>query len=416
MKIRYSDVFKVGGLPEATYVAREKRNLEGTIQKYLDEKHALLIVAGPTKTGKTVLIKKTTSTASPHFIAGGTIDSPSAFWDQLAASLNATTEETSQSASANAQTKSQELHATANAVFAQGGAKTTSADTTSSQTSDSKKRTTSTKTACLSTLAQKHPLLIIDDFHYIEPALQLEIVRSLKQLIFDGLPCILGVVPHRAYDAVRIENEMNGRFRILEIEPWSEAELIQIASLGFESMNIILKPDVVQILAANAFKSPHLMQEFCRELCVLRSIKERQEQKLELQSPQSWEDFFRSVAVQKNRADFERLSKGPSTRGKDRVIRPLKAGGETDIYGATLRAIAHTGPILKLTNTDVRTALSEILSSAVPSNAEISRVLKQMSEIAFTQKHAGQPVVDWDEDTLHIADPFFAFFLKWGIQ
>ena len=46
---------------------------------------------------------------------------------------------------------------------------------------------------------------------------------------------------------------------------------------------------------------------------------------------------------------------------------------------------------------------------------EVSRVLEKMSEIASNDE-ASTPVLDWDKDdrVLHITDPFFAFFLKWG--
>ena len=46
----------------------------------------------------------------------------------------------------------------------------------------------------------------------------------------------------------------------------------------------------------------------------------------------------------------------------------------------------------------------------------MTRVLLAMSKIAREQTE-GEPVVDYDEDykTLHISDPFFAFYLRWGI-
>lgn len=39
-----------------------------------------------------------------------------------------------------------------------------------------------------------------------------------------------------------------------------------------------------------------------------------------------------------------------------------------------------------------------------------------MSEIASSDE-ASTPVIDWEKDDqeLYITDPFFAFFLKWGV-
>ena len=37
------------------------------------------------------------------------------------------------------------------------------------------------------------------------------IVRALKPLIFDELPVVLIAIPHRRYDALKVEKEMTGR-------------------------------------------------------------------------------------------------------------------------------------------------------------------------------------------------------------
>jgi hypothetical protein len=53
--------------------------------------------------------------------------------------------------------------------------------------------------------------------------------------------------------------------------------------------------------------------------------------------------------------------------------------------------------------------------SEPPARHEITRVLEEMSRIARDQID-GEPVVDYDEElsTLHISDPFFAYYLRWG--
>lgn len=45
----------------------------------------------------------------------------------------------------------------------------------------------------------------------------------------------------------------------------------------------------------------------------------------------------------------------------------------------------------------------------------MTRVLAAISKIAREQI-PGEAVVDYDEEyrTIHISDPFFAFFLRWG--
>jgi hypothetical protein len=95
--------------------------------------------------------------------------------------------------------------------------------------------------------------------------------------------------------------------------------------------------------------------------------------------------------------------------------RQFADGSMGDIYIAVLRAIARTGPRTALTYEDIRSKLREILVVDIPQAHEISRVLMKMTEIA-KDKIEGEPVLEWDDDSkmLHIADPFFAFYLKWG--
>lgn len=85
-----------------------------------------------------------------------------------------------------------------------------------------------------------------------------------------------------------------------------------------------------------------------------------------------------------------------------------------DIYHLVLAAIAHTGPKTTISDNELRDSIRAIMAGDPPASHEVTRVLDQMTEIA--RKGKGEPVVDHmsDERTLHIADPFFAYYLKWG--
>lgn len=53
--IRVADVF-VTANPEYTYVSRASKKLEGVVGDHLEERDKLLLITGPSKTGKTVLV------------------------------------------------------------------------------------------------------------------------------------------------------------------------------------------------------------------------------------------------------------------------------------------------------------------------------------------------------------------------
>ncbi|MDN6353799.1 MAG: hypothetical protein L0K02_10960, partial [Corynebacterium sp.] len=56
--IRLEDVFKPGGNPTHTFVSREGQNFEGRIEQWKKAEYKILSVSGPTKSGKTVQLKR----------------------------------------------------------------------------------------------------------------------------------------------------------------------------------------------------------------------------------------------------------------------------------------------------------------------------------------------------------------------
>ena len=124
--------------------------------------------------------------------------------------------------------------------------------------------------------------------------------------------------------------------------------------------------------------------------------------------------MFERVAADTSKTVFERLAKGPRQRS-DRNQRRFKDGRTGDIYVAVLHAIANLKPgMTTVEYEEVRAALRELLVD-LPQAHEVSRVLEHMSNIQADEA-SSVPVLDWEKDErrLHIIDPFFAFFLRWG--
>lgn len=217
---------------------------------------------------------------------------------------------------------------------------------------------------------------------------------------------------HKVLSVSGPKREMTGRVEQLEIEFWSADELRGIAEGGFEALNVTADAAVVDRLTEESFSSPHLMQEFCLQLCKLYEIRATQTETARLEAPE-WVEFFSSRASAASKTAFELLAQGPRQRA-DRIERVLDDGTTTDIYGAVLAAIAATGPLTAVSYTDLRASLRDIMESP-PQTQEVTRVLERMSEIA-RDRIEGEPVVDYDSErsTLFISDPFFAYYLRWG--
>lgn len=398
-----NEVFIPGGMPQTTYVSREHLGIEASVEEWSQGPHtSLLSVSGPTKTGKTVLLKRFFPEAL--WLSGGALETAEELWESVCDTLEVFTDHDLSASSSDQQTKTG--NATVSAGVAQAGGLIS--DTGSSQRTLSRSRRRSNKSAAREALRLNKPTLIIDDFHYLESDEQIKIIRGVKDLVFEGLPVILVSVPHRAFDAVRVEKEMTGRLDNISLGNWDNQDLEDIARKGFSALSLNFTSETISRLATESFGSPHLMQTHC--LALGRIAQPGDEDGLEL----DWDAFFRARAGAASKTAFDLLKQGPRQRN-DRNVRVLKNGIETDIYGAVLSAIAHTGPMTSMQYEDVRAALRKVLESDLPQRHEITNILDQMTRIA-RDKIAGEPVIEYDNEysTLYIADPFFAYYLRWA--
>lgn len=210
---------------------------------------------------------------------------------------------------------------------------------------------------------------------------------------------------------------MTGRVQQLTVGFWSQEELHAIATNGFSVLKITdSKSSISNRLAHESFQSPHLMQEFCLALCKENNLRQTPPNPVRIKAPADWCSFFQSRSSATSRTAFDLLSRGPRQR-TDRKERTLRNGQVTDIYGAVLAGIAHTGPLTELTYEQLRSSLRDVMSSEPPQRHEVTRVLEQMAAIARDDIE-GEPVVDFvpEPGTLYISDPFFAYYMKWQSQ
>jgi hypothetical protein len=405
------EVFVVGGLPRVTYVAREALELERRLREYLDERYKILSLAGPTKSGKTVLVRHLVPDAVE--LPGAGIDSIETFWATLVDELGGYPEETRERSEQDSTADERSGGGGVNAIVkADLHASKTVSQADGKRQAFTRKRPDS-RVARERLAADRDAVIFIDDFHYILPDVQLPIVRALKAPVFDGTRVILASVPHRAFDAVRVEKEMTGRVQPLEIPLWSERDLRGIAAQGFEALNVGAPTPVVNRMAAESFGSPLLMQDFCLQFCKENGVGKRQEARKLLKAPDDFAGFFRDRATGASKTAFDLLAQGPRQRA-DRLQRLFADGRRGDIYEGVLAAIAATGPTTNLPYEQLRTSLRNVLGEEAPQRHEVTRVLDQMTKIA--KKIEGEPVIEYDEeyDMIYLSDPFFAFYLRWG--
>lgn len=157
------------------------------------------------------------------------------------------------------------------------------------------------------------------------------------------------------------------------------------------------------------------MQKFCWEICFDHDIATP---KLfgHYAVPDTYdlEDMFVRIAKDAGLPIYQTLVKGP--QGKERTKRPLKGGGQADIYEVILRALADTGPASTISYEEVRSRVGNMLSDMVPQGHEITSALKHLANISVKAKQ--QSAIDWDDDRreINLADPYLRFYLRWQVR
>jgi hypothetical protein len=420
---RLAQVFVVGKEPTITYSPRETKQFETILGDYLEERGRILVVTGPSKSGKTVLLRKNVPDAI--WLSGGQIADITQFWRQVVDQTGGFTGESKALSRSDAEAieGGGSVAIKPGGIGVEAGGKQIDTTTDSSQHGVSVER--DVQSVGRATLQETDEPLIIDDFHHMSPQLQREVVRQLKPLVDKNLAAIFAAVPHHAADAVMAENEMESRVESLQVGLWEVEELTEISTRGFkEALRVEIPDRLAAQLAGYSFRSPHLMQLLCRELAKFNDLRQTATASQTVRGPDNWNAFLEEIAVRHTDDQvYIDLVRGPQSR-KDRIERTLKGGGATtDIYGAVMAAIRSTGPAEQIPYNVLRDAMRELLSD-LPQKEQTTNTLKHMSTIAYAhaldefKRLKRDPVLEWqpDKDTLFIADPFFSFRVRFGPQ
>jgi hypothetical protein len=399
-------VFVAGGQPTITYVDRQEMHVERNVARAIAS-NQVVSVAGPSKSGKTVLCRKILGDREYVWIDGGEVDSSSGMWDAIAAELNLPNEVT---ISDETGTSAETGLSAATFVSAKGSKLRKRAST--------EKRVVRSMSEALEKMTEERIILVVDDFHYLPPEHRTQFMRNVKGAVFDGLKVLLLSVTHRVFDAIKAESELTGRFVSIALPEWTFDELSQIPSLGFNALGVAYHAGIADRLAREAQGSPFLMQKFCWEICFDLGIEHPSTllgNHHVIHDNFDFESMFVRLARDAGLPIYQRLVAGPQSR-KVRTKRPLRSGGEADIYQVMLLALAETGPKLSISYEELRTGLNALLIEMMPQKHEITSALKHLASIAM--KAGSEAAIDWDDDKreVNLSDPYLRFYLRWQVR
>lgn len=261
-------------------------------------------------------------------------------------------------------------------------------------------------------------VLLIDDFHYMPPAIQSEVAKQIKEAARQGVKICTASVPHRSDDVVRSNPELRGRVRAVDTKPWKISDLMKIGNIGFPTAGINVPFTTLRKFAGEASQSPQLMQAICLQACFTIKLRESQ-------LPVVSRDFTEAEIIQaleetSTRTDFSSLLRsmhaGPKIRGTERKEFELTDGSRGDIYRALLLALKADPPTLSLQWNELSRRVQNTCRPDAPQAASLSTACAQIAKMA-KDMYPNQRVIDWEGDPvnlLSIEDPYFLFYLRWS--
>ncbi|HCF3474847.1 TPA: hypothetical protein NIC52_006056 [Pseudomonas aeruginosa] len=410
--MKVSEVFTPGKFPEFTYIEDHLVKHAQMLHDSLDASMTVTL-SGPSKSGKTVFIEKNIGKDRLVPVSGAGVNSPNELWGRVFAVVGTplpakVTETSGFQGSAGGKV------ASGIPGFVQAEANTSG--NWNSSTATQADAAIDYLSLLIKELAGTGLVVFIDDFHYVKPEAGEEISKQIKDAAAKGVLFVLAAVPYHADDAVRANADLRGRATKLDFNYWKKPELLKIATIGFEALNISMPLSFIEALADEAAGSPQLMQALCLNSCFEMGIRERA---AETATPTTNLSLIKQVCTRTAQtADYTSIvnlmKDGPKTRGTERNSYLLKTEEVCDVYPLIVKAIALAPPELTIRYANLQQRITSLCAKDTPSGSSVTGACGHMCSIANASE--GRNILEWDatHDVLDILDPYLLFFIRWG--
>jgi hypothetical protein len=409
-----TEIFTPNDQPTYTYVDRAEKNFERLLRDAMAVPNMIVSISGPSKSGKSVLVKKVVDADNLIVVSGATIKIAEDLWSRVLSWMDTPSEVAERTATGFKASAGAKTEGSASIIFARGtvGGSVDGAVERRTETTRTTKR--GGLPQVIDEIAKSDFVVLVDDFHYIPKDVQVEVGKQIKAAAEMGVRIITASVPHRADDVVRSNPELRGRVTAIDTDYWSTEELVQIAYRGFRELNVELSPAVERQLAQEAFGSPQLMQSICLTLCFEMSWGEElpSHVRVAFDEEKLAKIFERTSTTADYSTLLEKLHRGPRQRGTERREFALSDGSNGDVYRCILLAIAQGEPRLSLPYDQMMERVKSVcLNGQSPVGSSVSEALLQMHKIV-NELSAEEGVLEWDDDVLDISAPYFLFFIR----
>ena len=377
-------IFIPGALPTSTYITRKSKmgfTYEERLRQALTINGYLTVISGPSKIGKTVLCEKVIGLDSLVEVSGADFENKSDFWGDIAEKSGMPVKSNLSSSSIPNEVMTEQYVVNKDSV--------------------------------INYFVSNNLVLLLDDFHYASDEMQTYTAQQFKDAIRKGLKAVIASLPHRSEDSIITNPDLQGRISMINIEPWTKEELMEIPLTGFKELDVRISDEVVSKLAEESICSPHLMQLICLSVCII--AEDRYDDLKSIPNELLNSAFRFSTSNFNYNIVFKVLKQGKNSRGKERTKYKTKALGYLDLYGLILEALAIDPPFSSVGFTELVNRINSLVDEGEtkPKVTSLREYLKNLQEI-LDAKGRAYSVIEWRDERLYILEPLFLFYLRWG--
>ena len=408
--VTMTDVFTIG-VPHRNYVQRP--DLEQRLRHEAERKDAIVCVSGPSKAGKSVLVKKVLPKLG---IIGGQIDlSMEVLWPYLCRRLGISLH-------------AKNISSHSRSIGASKGPLSASLNASSAT---EKQFDLDPKSAFLEYVRESGGI-IIDDFHYFSRDAQAALLQAFKDMLLEASVVIVIIITHYGQDQPALaERDLTGRVKYVRLPDWSTEQLVQILNEGFVALNVQAVAKEVEALVAVAFGSPLIVQELGSSACRRAHVHERVRKPthISLSDPEQLiEDAIKEGTIAGDAATFLKLIVG---RNPTRERTPYVIGGQRgDVYFLIFYALKQAFPLTAGVPFEelvkwIREHATADKGEKPPQGAQIDSALKGLRKtseeiVADAQEHSKSRELPIEYEgtegtrTVIVNDPFLKIFVKYA--
>jgi hypothetical protein len=221
MALKAQEVFVPGAFPQYTYVERNEDRFESSLRDALDTPGQVVSLTGPSKSGKTVLVEKVVGRDLLIPISGTSIRGPADVWERVLDWMDVPSSVSGRRSLSGSLGAEVGGKGGAGIPFvAKGELSATGRGEISGESSSETTRDRRGLPQVVDEIGGSEFVILIDDFHYMDRDVQVEVAKSLKEAVRLGVKIATAAVSYRGDDVVRANPELRGRVRSIDLRYW----------------------------------------------------------------------------------------------------------------------------------------------------------------------------------------------------